>query len=176
IDDAFMDSFVFVRPTGKPMHAKTGAWVESELERAIVHWRKQFRGYARVKDDTEVTDADIASANLVLWGDPASNKLLARLVGDLPVSWSDNRVSVGDKSFASAGHMPVLIYPNPLNPKRYVVLNSGFTYREYAYLNNARQVPMLPDWAIVDLSTPPGTVWPGKIVDANFFDERWGVK
>ena len=176
IDDAFMDSFVFVRPTGKPMHAKTGAWVESELKRAIVHWRKQFRGYARVKDDTEVTDADIASANLVLWGDPASNKLLARLVGDLPVSWSGDRVSVGDKSFASAGHMPVLIYPNPMNPKRYVVLNSGFTYREYAYLNNARQVPMLPDWAIVDLSTPPGTVWPGKIVDANFFDERWGVK
>jgi pimeloyl-ACP methyl ester carboxylesterase len=176
IDDAFMDSFVFVCPTGKPMHAKTAAWVESELERAIVHWRKQFRGYARVKDDTEVTDEDIASANLVLWGDPSSNKLLARLVGDLPVSWSDERVSVGDKSFASAGHMPVLIYPNPLNPKRYVVLNSGFTYREYAYLNNARQVPMLPDWAIVDLSTPPGTVWPGKIVDANFFDERWGVK
>ena len=63
-----------------------------------------------------------------------------------------------------------------LRPSRYVVLNSSFTYREYAYLNNARQVPMLPDWAIVDLSTPPGTVWPGKIVAADFFDEKWGVK
>ena len=42
----------------------------------------------------------------------------------------------------------MLIYPNPLNPKQYVVLNSGFTFREYDYLNNARQVPKLPDWAV----------------------------
>ena len=47
--------------------------------------------------------------------------------------------------------MPVLIYPNPLNPKRYVVLNSGFTFREYDYLNNARQVPKLPDYAVIDV-------------------------
>jgi hypothetical protein len=25
----------------------------------------------------------------------------------------------------------VLIYPNPLNPKRYIMINSGFTFREY---------------------------------------------
>ena len=49
----------------------------------------------------------------------------------------------------------MLIYPNPLNPKRYVVLNSGFTFREYDYLNNARQVPKLPDWAVIDVSEPP---------------------
>ena len=72
--------------------------------------------------------------------------------------------------------MPLMIYPNPLNPNRYVVLNSSFTYREYAYLNNARQVPMLPDWAIVDLTTPPGTQWPGKIAVADFFDEKWKVR
>ena len=76
----------------------------------------------------------------------------------------------------AAHHAPILIYPNPLNPNRYVVTNSSFTFREYAYLNNARQVPMLPDWAVVDLTTPPGNVWPGKIADANFFDEQWQVK
>ena len=123
-----------------------------------------------------MTKEDIAGSNLVLWGDPQSNRLLAKLVQDLPVSWTAEKLSVGEKTFAADGHMPVMIYPNPLNPKRYVVLNSSFTYREYAYLNNARQVPMLPDWAIVDLSTPPGSQWPGRIVDANFFDEKWGVK
>ena len=176
IDDAFMDSFLFVRPTGQPMHARTAAWAKSELDRARIHWRKQFRGYARQKDDTQVTDEDIAGSNLVLWGDPKSNRLLAKLVKSLPVSWTDEKLSMGGKAFAADGHMPVMIYPNPLNPKRYVVLNSSFTYREYAYLNNARQVPMLPDWAIVDLSTPPGSQWPGRIVDADFFDEKWGVK
>ena len=70
----------------------------------------------------------------------------------------------------------ILIFPNPLNRDRYVVLNSGFTYREYAYLNNARQVPKLPDWAVIDLETPPDTLWPGKVVAADFFNERWELK
>ncbi|MGV2338788.1 MAG UNVERIFIED_CONTAM: hypothetical protein LVR18_33815 [Planctomycetaceae bacterium] len=57
-----------------------------------------------------------------------------------------------------------------------MVLNSSFTFREFAYLNNARQVPMLPDWAIIDLRTPANAVRPGGIAAADFFDEQWKVK
>jgi hypothetical protein len=35
---------------------------------------------------------------------------------------------------------------------------------------------MLPDWAIIDLRTPPDYVWPGKVVTAGFFDEQWRLK
>jgi hypothetical protein len=94
----------------------------------------------------------------------------------LPIDWNHEQLQVGDDKFSASHHVPLLIYPNPLNPQRYVVLNSGFTYREYAYLNNARQVPMLPDWAIVDVRTPPTSQYPGKVVAGNFFDERWRVK
>ncbi len=173
IDDAFLDSFLIVRPTGKPQHEKTGAWVQAELSRAIDHWRKQFRGEARVKTDEAVSDADIAGHNLILWGDPSSNKVLARIADKLPIRWGTEKIQVGQNSYASAEHVPVLIYPNPLNPSRYVVLNSGFTFRDYDYLNNARQVPKLPDWAVIDVRTPPGSRFPGKVVSAGFFDERW---
>ena len=71
--------------------------------------------------------------------------------------------------------MPVLIYPNPLNPKRYVVLNSGFTFREYDYLNNARQVPKLPDFAVIDVNVPVSSRTPGGFVTAGFFTEDWGA-
>ena len=72
-----------------------------------------------------------------------------------------------------AHHVPVLIYPNPLNPQRYVVLNSGFTFREYDRLNNARQVPKLPDFAIVNVNVPVSPRAPGGIADAGFFGEHW---
>lgn len=68
-----------------------------------------------------------------------------------------------------------MIYPNPLNPEKYVVLNSGFTFREFDYLNNARQIPKLPDYAIVDTTTPPDERYPGRIAAAGFFDEQWGL-
>ena len=84
-----------------------------------------------------------------------------------------NGLQLGERTFEAAHHVPALIYPNPMNPARYVVLNSGFTFREYDYLNNARQVPKLPDWAVIDINTPPSSRWPGKIVEAGFFGERW---
>ncbi len=176
VDDAFMDSFVFVRPTGTAANAALGKWVDAELTRAIEHWRRHFRGDARVINDTDLTDELIQSANLVLWGDPQSNAVLAGIVDKLPIAWNAETIVAGSKSYHSANHAPIMIYPNPLNPNRYVVLNSSFTFRDYAYLNNARQVPMLPDWAIINLDTPPNTVWPGKVAAADFFDEHWQLK
>lgn len=176
VDDAFMDSFVFVRPGKKAASDAVERWTKSELERAIVHWRRHFRGDARVVLDADVTPELMESANLVLWGDPASNSVLHRIAKQLPIQWNEDTISTGAQQFDAASHAPIMIYPNPLNPNRYVVLNSSFTYRDYAYLNNARQVPMLPDWAIVNLDTPPGNVWPGKIVAADFFDEQWQLK
>lgn len=169
IDDAFMDSFLFVLPTGEPSQKGVAERIRSEQDRAIREWRRQFRGDARVKKDTEITDADIASANLVLWGDPVSNRLMARIAGQLPFAWTADKA--GD--LPSANHYPAYIYPNPLNPDRYVVINSGFTFREYDYLNNARQIPKLPDWAIIDVSEPANGRWPGKVAKAGFFDEQW---
>jgi dienelactone hydrolase len=176
IDDAFMDSFVVVKPTGTARYPKVGEWVKQEGDRAVEHWRRHFRGEARVKDDRDINDADIASSNLILWGDPESNAVLKKIAGKLPIRWEGDKIVVGSKSFAAETHAPILIYPNPLNPSKYVVLNSGFTFRDYDYLNNARQVPKLPDWAIVDITTPPDSRKPGKVVAADFFNEAWELK
>ena len=125
------------------------------------------------KDDSQITPQDEASANLILWGDPSSNQCLAKIAEKLPIRWTADGISAGDKKFTTDHHVPVLIAPNPRSPKKYVVLNSGFTFREYDYLNNARQVPKLPDWAILDVNQPTTSRVPAGIVDAGFFSERW---
>ncbi len=173
IDDAFMQSFMIVRPTGTAQNPGVTKWVDSELQHAISEWRRQMRGDARVKNDSDVTDADIAQHNLALWGDPGSNAILAKIADRLPIKWTADSVTVGAQRYPASTHVPVFIFPNPLNPRKYVVINSSFTYREYDYLNNAREVPKLPDWAVVDTTTPPSSRYPGKVVDASFFDDRW---
>ena len=173
IDDAFMESFVMVEPTGKALNEQTGRWVSSEMAHAISQWRSVFRGEARVKEDSQISDADIASSNLVLWGDPSSNAVLKRIAGKLPIRWTESGIGVGGRDFPAASHVAVMIYPNPLNPKRYVVLNSGHTFREADLVNNARQTAKLPDWAIVDTSVAPSGSAPGGIADAGFFGEAW---
>ena len=129
--------------------------------------------YVGVKKDVDVTAEDIAAHNLVLWGDPASNSLIAKTVGQLPVQWSASELTVKGQRYNAATTYPTLIYPNPLNGKKYVVLNSGFTFREFDNLNNARQIAKLPDWAVIDATAPANGRYPGKVAAAGFFDERW---
>jgi predicted esterase len=175
IDDAFMDAFVFVRPTGKPFSEALGKWEREQADYAISEWVHFFRGEPRVKSDTEVTAADIAAGNLVLFGDPSSNAVYKRLASRLPIQWQANGVTVGDERF-SADHAPVFVFPNPLNPKKYVVINSGFTFHDQS--NNDMQSPKLPDWAIVDISKPGNNYryLPLFVESQGFFDEAWKLK
>jgi hypothetical protein len=172
VDDAFLDRFIIVTPGGRSRSEAMEKWVQAEMTRAIAEWRRHFRGEPIVRKDTEVTEQEARHSNLVLWGDAQSNAYLAKIAGRLPVAFSENGLRLAGKNFPP-GHAPILIYPNPANPSRYIVLNSGFTFREYDYLNNARQVSKLPDWAVIDLSVPPDGRWPGRVVDAGFFGERW---
>lgn len=178
IDDALMDSFLFVRPTRGRGDAAAERWARAEMERAAREWRRQMRGEVRFKDDTEVTPEDHRQHNLILWGTPESNVVLQQMMNRLPMNrlslqWDSSEVRLGERTFASQTHVPVFIYPNPTSPARYIVCNSGLTYREFDYLNNARQTPKLPDWAIIDISRPADAYVPGEVVAAGFFDEYW---
>jgi hypothetical protein len=166
VDDAFLDRFLFVTPTGTPLAPGVAGWVSTEEKKAIVEWRRQFRGDPQVRDDRDVTDADIAASNLVLWGDPGSNRILARIADKLPVKWSADGVTVGKEHYPADTSVPVLIFPNPLNPNKYVVLNSGFTFADDAARSNSLQTPKLPDYAVMDTAS-------GKIRLAGFFNEDW---
>ena len=73
-------------------------WVAAEEKHAIAEWRRQFRGEAQVRDDKDITDAEIAASNLVLWGDPGSNRVLARIADRLPVKWTAAGVVAGGQA------------------------------------------------------------------------------
>ena len=172
IDDAFMDAFVFVTPTGRPLSAASGKWTREQADYAISEWVHFFRGEPRVKNDTDISSDDIANNNLALFGDPSSNAVYRRIAERLPIRWSAIGVTVAAQTF-DANHAPVFIFPNPLNPKKYVVINSGFTFHDQS--NNDMQSPKLPDWAVVDM-TKPGNNYkylPLFVESQGFFDERW---
>ena len=145
IDDAFLDSFLMVLPSGRAINDAVEAWSTKEQQHAVTHWRNHFRGIPRVKMDTQVTAEDIKQHHLILWGDPQSNLVMKRIANRLPIHWNQEAVQTHDKIYPTDKFVPVMVYPNPLNQNRYVVLNSGFTFREYDHLNNARQVAKLPD-------------------------------
>jgi dienelactone hydrolase len=168
IDDAFTGPFLCVRGTAAPWSPAVGRWADARLERFADDWYRYFRGEVRIKDDSEVTPEDIEKNHLILFGDPGSNRLLARILQDLPLGWTRSEVSLGGR-FPAADHAPVLIAPNPMNPLRYVVVNSGHTFgaKEFAG-TNALLYPRLGDYAVIpvfDRDARPRA--------SGFFDEAW---
>ncbi len=127
IDDAFRAPFLVVTPTGTPWNPRADAWSKLRLGRFISTWRRHFRGEVRVKPDNEFTAEDIEGHHLVLFGDPGSNAVLGKILEGLPIRWSKERFGFGE-SYEGSTHAPAFIAANPLNPRRYVVVNSGMTF------------------------------------------------
>ena len=171
IDDAFLDPFLLVRPTGTPWNAEVNEQALRTLKRFDRMWGYWFRGHPFVKDDTAVTEADFAKYHVVLFGDPGSNKWIAKLNGKLPVKWTREIVAIAGNSYPANESYPAMIYPNPLRPDKYVVLNTGLTIVDRDY-NGDYGMPRWGDYAIVKVKA--GSEVPD-LQTAGLFDENWQV-
>jgi hypothetical protein len=172
IDDAFLDPFLLVRPTGTPWNNA----VNQQALRTLAHFRKQwgkyFRGHPLVKDDKDVTVADMSKYHIVLFGDPGSNRVMAKVMAKLPVQWTKESVTLAGKSYPANENFPAMIYPNPLVYGKYVVLNTGLTIPDSEY-NADYGMPRWGDYAIVkvkDAADMPD------LVTAGLFDEQWRIE
>ncbi|HYP04689.1 MAG TPA: prolyl oligopeptidase family serine peptidase [Bryobacteraceae bacterium] len=145
IDDAFMDSFTTVDPP----------------EKVRTEWAKWMRG------ELPVSAEPVKGKHLVVFGDYRTNRILRKVNADLPIQWVGDDIVAGNQRFAAADHTLAMICPNPLDPTRYLVVNSGLTFGEKEFRGtNALLFPRLGDFAIIRKSD-------GAVVLAGFFDEQW---
>ncbi|MFO0806103.1 MAG: hypothetical protein U0791_23620 [Gemmataceae bacterium] len=160
-----------MRGTGKPWNSAVQSWADANLKRFACEWHRYFRGELPVKDDTAVTAEDIQTKNLILFGDPGSNSLIAKTLPKLPVKWSEKELVFGGKTYTAADHAPVMIQPNPLAAGRYLVLNSGHTFHEKELASlNYLLFPRLADWAVMKLGPMPPEE---TVLHAGYFNEQW---
>jgi hypothetical protein len=177
IDDAFTSGFLCIRGTGTPWNKAVHDHAEGNLRRFSKEWDRFFRGEIAVKDDVNVTAEDIASKNLILFGDPGSNRLIAQALDGLPVQWTKKSVTLGEWTGDATNHVPALIFPSPLNTERYVVINSGHTFHEKDFLGtNALLYPRLGDYALLKMTPTEKDGLAVEVVGAGLFDEFWKVK
>lgn len=180
IDDAFCTPFLCVRGTGKPWNSEVNAWALASLRRFEYEWARYMRGDLPVRDDTDVTEADVRDKHLILFGDPGSNSWIAKALPDLPVNWTPEKVSIHTNEYPAKDHAPVFVCASPLAANRYIVINSGHTFHEKEFAAfNYLLFPRLGDWAMMkvlpgaDQWQPTSSVFPDEVIHAGYFDETW---
>jgi pimeloyl-ACP methyl ester carboxylesterase len=174
IDDAFTNAFLCVHGTGRPYHDGPATSVEAQFKRFEQEWDTWMRGKLPIKSDNEVTQADIENKHLILFGDPASNSLIAKVLPKLPITWNEDKLVVGGQHYESAKYLPMLIYPNPLSPTKYIVLNSGHTFHDADFKGtNALLYPRLGDFAVVRPTPTDKDPAAFEVMKAGIFTDDW---
>ncbi len=144
VEDVFNGPFVVV-----PGTAGTAAQDEALAERAerwCDEWDAFADGRPPLLPDVAVTDEVMAASNLVLFGTPDSNKVLALVADELPVRIGDHEYTIGGRTFSGPQTGLVLCYPNPRSPERYILVYAGEDQGVKLGVNHKHD--LLPDYFI----------------------------
>jgi predicted esterase len=109
---AFFRPFVLVYGTG-------GTSQETAAMRRLAvldaqHWYLRADGFAPVLPDTAVTDSLSASANLVLYATPGTNRLFERIASRLPIRLGPAEVALDRARIGGRSLAVRFTHPNPL--------------------------------------------------------------
>ncbi len=182
LDDAFATPFLCVRGTGRPWNPAVGAWADASLRRFNYEWARYMRGGLPLKDDIEVTQDDVRTKNLILFGDPGSNLWIRKALPRLPIIWTKKILRMGQELRSAEDHAPALICSSPFAgaDDHYLVINSGHTFHEKEFASlNYLLFPRLGDWAQLKVFPgaeswqPSSPSFPEEVVRAGFFNEEW---
>lgn len=165
IREAFAGPFVMVYGDSQDEQAKKRA------VRAGMDWLLFSQGAPSVLPDSRVTEKLIASCNLILFGTPEGNEIIKRIMPELPIKIRNGSYHVGTRSYDASQFGLSMIYPNPLNPKRYVVVNSGPVWGKGLARNH--KYDMLPDFIVFTEEASNDGTDASMFVCAGFFDQHW---
>jgi predicted peptidase len=165
--DAFGNSFIVVEGTiGSKKNLEN---LKQQVNEFRTAWKEEYWGDCRHRKDKEIKEEDIKNNHLILFGNQYSNLMIKKVINQIPLKIEKNRLIVHGKKYYGDKLGIHLIYPNPLNPDKYVVilgsnnlehfrlgekllsLNGWFDYSVWSYENS--QIP--------------------KIIDAGYFDFAW---
>jgi len=170
IRDVYSGPFLMILGTGGGKDARK---LNRGLARkAAVEWAAFSAGRGIVARDSTVTDDVLKNKNLILFGTPKDNSILARIADKLPIKFAGDKYVVGHKEFPSAGTGLLMIYPSPFNPRRYVVVNSGLHWGKHLSINH--KFDFLPDFIIFTDERD----WDdnNRYLAAGYFDRDWQLR
>jgi hypothetical protein len=94
----------------------------SEEARAVLA-DLELEGFScRLIAAADVTDEDLASSDLFVFGTPVTNPLIARFLAGTPFRLTDTSVTVGDSTFQGTDIRLVASIPNPVDQRRKCIL------------------------------------------------------
>jgi hypothetical protein len=116
-----------------------------------------------IVNDGELAEDQRLQNNLLLYGTYASNSVLARFEGRLPLAFDGTTLRLADRTY-TAGRVAVFaVFPHPENPDRYVAVHGGVTPDAICWGAHL-DMNLLPDYIVYS---------EGEALDWGFWGDDW---
>lgn len=172
ITDAYFGPMIHVYGTANASHTEALRKAAERGSRGWPLWLWNFQ--QRVVADSEVTDEMMRSAHLVLYGSPGDNSVLERVRAQLPLRVTNAGIALGGQEFTGRDLGAKFIYPNPLAPERYLIVQTGTSVSAVSAGYNLPD--FVPDYVVFDaanLRSRARLVSSKRPLALGFFDSHW---
>jgi hypothetical protein len=170
VENAYCGPFVMVYGTAGDDEA--GKRIRALAETNAVHWDAYADGRPELIADTAVTDEIIGGKDLILFGRPEENAVVARIAEGLPLKFVEGGYEYLGQAYTGPGIGAAVVYPNPLNPERLVVVHSGALWcKRYLEIEPNHRLDWLTDIVIFRESASDRTL--DDVLCFGWFDVSW---
>ncbi len=173
ITDAYYERMVHVYGTQNAEHTDALRDAAERGARGWPLWSWDLR--QEVMADTELDIETMQNAHVVLYASPGDNAVLERIAGALPIRLEANAVVVGETRHTGNDVGVRFVYPNPLAPQRYVIVQAGVTPEVVGRGNKLPE--FVCDYIVYNRRTIPTrqarVQARNRAVAQGYFDSRW---
>ena len=143
----------------------------SAAARMAGEWRDWTNGDATLKAAHQISEADKANFNLILFGTRASNSLLAQIGDDLPMELTAPGYRIGDRQIKAKNLGLRMVWKSPWSEKRLIGVCSGAWWGQKLPLNH--KWDLIPDYIVYDGKFESDDT--NRALEAGFFDGNFGL-
>jgi dienelactone hydrolase len=155
INQFFADEFTYILP-------QNGNFLTNMIEQ---EWGNKI--FFKVKSISETSfDKTASNSNIILFGNNYKNPEIKVILSKLPVNYSESKLIFRGKEFNDKNLSICIIYPNPLNERKYVLYLNTSSPVTFNLINQNQILSGNTDYIIWDNSN-------GYIIDAGLFDKNW---
>jgi hypothetical protein len=157
INDFFADKFFLVK--------RTDTQFAASIDSFAANWKYNFFGNCYNKPENHISYEELKNNNILFFGNTSSNNYIKNMLEAIPLKICGDTIKLFNKSWVGNNLTAKIIYPNPLNSKKYFLIIAG--------TNNHISTKAIVDLPIKGWNDIEITNDSSKLIYAGDFNQHW---
>jgi hypothetical protein len=117
INDFFANKFYLIK--------RSDTIYSASIDSFLTNWKYNFFSTCYSKTERQLGYQELSNSNILFFGNSSSNKYIKQILDSIPLRIVGDTISIFGKRWVGRNLTVKMIYPNPLNSKKYFLVIAG---------------------------------------------------